>query len=271
MNQLDLSEAQHFIEDLVYEAGDILNRYFDSQVFTSQAKEGVDFKTQVDDEVDAFLVKNIQKKYPQTEFLTEETAPKDFISFKEKNNLWIIDPLDGTTNFSRGNAHFSISVALVEKGIPRLAVVYLPHEKELYTVQDRLKYTTLNGNPISISKTNELGKSVVAVDWSWDIAKRKNIVEVLGSISPYVRAIKSMGTAAGDLASLAAGRIDAYIHSGLKPWDIAASALFIEKAGGKITTLTGARWDVFNPDILATNGLLHASFLKLLQNHDTRR
>src|SRR3990167_10337885 len=104
---------------------------------------------------------------------------------------------------------------------------------------------------------------VLACDWAWGLEKRLNVVRWLGNISTHVRQIKSMGSAVSDLASLANGRIDGYIHSGLKPWDVAASALLIQKSGGTITTPSGEDWDVFDPDMLATNGHLHKSILEL--------
>lgn len=261
---IELTKAQEFITDVIKEAGEILKRYFESQIFTSQTKGGLDFKTQADDEVDQLLRDRIQKEYPYTEFLTEETAPKDFISFKEKNNVWIIDPIDGTNNFSRGIPHFSISVALVSKGVTQLGTVYLPEENELYIARVDEEHATLNGNVISVAKTKELGESTIATDWAWDIEKRKDSVRVISLLSPHVRGVKCMGTAAGDLGYLASGRIDAYISFGLKPWDIAASSLFVEKAGGRITTPKGEKWDIFNHDILATNDILHQEFLELL-------
>ncbi len=109
-----------------------------------------------------------------------------------------------------------------------------------------------------------MGESVIACDWAWGLEKRLNVVRWLDKISTHVRQIKSMGSGVADLAGLASGRIDGYIHSGLKPWDVAASALLIEKAGGRITTPTGEDWNVFQTDILATNGIIHARILDLI-------
>ena len=263
-NKISLTEAREYLAELVPQAGEILRRYFANRDFSSRKKEGVDFTTQADEEVDAFLRKNIKQRYPQTNFLTEETAPADYSSLKDTRSLWVIDPLDGTINFSRKHPHFAISVALVDKRKPQIGVVYIPMTKDLYWAQADQKDAYFNGEPITVSSTNDLGESVIACDWAWGLEKRLNVVKWLGNISTHVRQIKSMGSAVADLASIAGGMIDAYIHSGLKPWDVAASALLIEKGGGRISTPNGKPWDVFHPDILASNGILHDRILNLI-------
>lgn len=261
---VDLEVSRKFLVQLLPQAGEILRQHFVNQDFTQRRKEGVDFTTQADEEVDVFLRENIHKRFPDTKFLTEEAAPKDYSSLRNVDNLWVIDPLDGTINFSRKNPHFAISVGLVDKGIPKLGVVQIPMTGNIYWAQVDVKNAFLNGVPIHVSQTDDLGESVVGCDWAWGLEKRLNVVKWLGRISTHVRQIKSMGSAVADLSSLAAGRIDAYIHSGLKPWDVAASALLIQKAGGKITTPSGGDWNVFQPDMLASNGLLHERILNLI-------
>lgn len=261
---VDLEVSRKFLVELLPKAGEILKRHYVDRAFTQRRKDGVDFTTQADEEVDEFLRVSIEKQFPNANFLTEETAPDDYSSLRNADNLWVIDPLDGTINFSRKHPNFAISVGLVDKGIPKLGVVQVPMTGDIYWAQADLENAFLNGAPIHVSQTDGLRESVVACDWAWGLEKRLNVVRWLGSISTHVRQIKSMGSAVADLGSLAAGRIDAYIHSGLKPWDVAASALLIQKAGGRITTPTGGNWDVFQPDILASNGILHKRILDLI-------
>ena len=262
---INIIEAREYLTSLVFQAGEILRKYFKSGIFTQKSKGGVDFLTEADEEVDEFLLSNIKKNFPDANFLTEETAPKDYSHLKELNNLWIIDPLDGTINFSRKCPNFSISIGLVDKGVSTIGVVYVPMTKDLYYADTEGNHAYLNGSTISISLTKNLGEAVLACDWAWGLEKRLNVVTWLQKISTKVRQIKSMGSAVADLASLAEGRIDAYMHSGLKPWDVAASGLIIEKAGGKITTPSGGKWNVFEPDILASNGIVHEQILQLIQ------
>lgn len=264
-DQINLTEARQYLTKLTLQAGDILKKYFESGKFTSKSKGGVDVITQVDEEVDKFLRENIKTKYPNTSFLTEETAPRDYSSLKEAENLWVIDPLDGTVNFSRHHPYFAISIGLVDKGLCKLGVVYVPLEEDLYWAEENQEDAFLNGKPIRVSSTEDLKETVIGCDWGWVVDSRLITVEWLNKIVTHVRQIKSMGSAVADLANLAAGRIDVYIHSGLKPWDVAAASLLIEKAGGEITTPTGDRWDIFTTEIVATNTLLHEQILDLIK------
>lgn len=264
ISNVDLTEARRYVVTLVVQAGKILKKYFTAGGYTTRQKAGVDFTTQADEEVDAWLRSHIADKYPQSHFLTEETAPEDYSSLKNADNLWIIDPLDGTINFSRKHPNFAISVALVSKGVPQLGVVYVPLTGDMYWAQADIAQAFVNNDPMHVSLTKDLREVVLACDWAWGLEKRLSVVKWLGNVSTQIRQVKSMGSAASDLASLANGRIDVYIHSGLKPWDVAASALLIEKAGGKITTPSGEKWDVFNADILATNNILHQLLLQLI-------
>lgn len=260
----DLTKKREFVTEIILKAGEILKKYFASGDFTSKSKGGVDFLTQADEEIDKFLLDEIKNKYPESNFLTEETAPDDYSSFKGLDNLWVIDPLDGTVNFSRGNPHFSISIGLVYQGISKLGIVNLPISGDLYWAQEDEERAFLNDNPISVSSTDDLGETVLACDWGWDVEKRLKVVKWLDQISTHVRQVKSMGSAVADLALLASGKTDVYIHSNLKPWDTAASALLIEKAGGKITTPDGGSWNIFDGEILATNGILHEKILEMI-------
>jgi myo-inositol-1(or 4)-monophosphatase len=261
---MELNNVKENVVNIVLEAGEILKKYFYSDSLTVYQKEGVDFTTEADREVDTFLIKRLKELYPQTEFLTEETSSGDYSFFLDKDNLWVIDPLDGTTNFSRKNPNFAISVALVNKGQSILGVVYLPISNNLYLAQIDEEGAFLNQKPIAVSSVNNLKETVIACDWAWDLEKRKDVICWLDNINSQVRQIKSMGSAAADLASLAEGKIDTYIHSGIKPWDVAASALIIEKAGGKITDSKGGKWNVFNLEIIATNKILHNEIIKVI-------
>lgn len=264
-SEINLNEAREYLIDLLPRTGEILIRYFKSDALTSKSKGGADLLTQADMEADLFLLNNLKKKYPQTAILTEETAPADYSSLKNLSNLWVIDPLDGTSNFSRSTPHFSISVGLVDKGISRLGVAYDPIENNLYWAQEDLESAFINGKPLRVSQISNLLESVIACDWGWNLESRLKTVRWLESLVPNVRQIKCMGSAVLDLATLANGKLDAYIHSGLKPWDTAAASLIIEKAGGKITTPEGEKWDIFNPNMLATNGILHDKLLELIR------
>jgi myo-inositol-1(or 4)-monophosphatase len=261
---IDSGQAREYLVRLTSQAGEILKRHFIDGEYSTRQKAGVDFTTQADEEVDAFLREHIAARFPDTQFLTEETAPDDYSALRDADNLWVIDPLDGTINFSRSHPNFAISVALVNKGIPQLGVVHVPITGDTFWAQSDCPSAYVNDTVLQVSATRDLREAVLGCDWAWGLEKRLNVVRWLEYISTNIRQIKSMGSAVSDLASLANGRIDAYIHSGLKPWDVAASALLIEKAGGTVMTPSGGKWNVFESDILATNGVLSTPLLKLI-------
>lgn len=262
--QIDLTEARKFVVNLMPQAGEILMGYFRSGQFSSRSKSALDFATQADDEVDQFLRESILERFPNTQLLTEETAPQDFLSLKDTENLWVIDPCDGSGNFSRGHPNFAISVALVRRDIALLGIVYKPVDGDLLWAQADLERALLNGHPIRVSEIDDLSKSVFLCDW-YPIPKlRVQMRHTIEKVESHVRQIKSMGSAVADLCEIAIGRADAYIQPGLKPWDVAAASLIITKAGGKVTRENGSLWNIFTPDIFASNGLLHDQILRLL-------
>ncbi len=134
----------------------------------------------------------------------------------------------------------------------------------LYWGQSDGKMAYCNERPLLVSPVKKLQETLIASDWPWELEKRTYIVHWMSNLIEHVRQIKSLGCAAADLANLADGNIDGYIHSGLKPWDVAAASLLIKKAGGKTTTPKGGQWNIFNPEILATNKILHKQILSLL-------
>jgi myo-inositol-1(or 4)-monophosphatase len=257
MQAIDLNEAKNYLFSILPELGTLLNGYFSKKNFSEINKGGSDFKTQADDAADTFLTEHLKEKYPSTAFLTEETAPKDISSFKRIENLWIIDPIDGTTNFSRGNSNFSVSIGLADKGNTKLGIVYLPYDNSIFWAQEGIDGAFHNTSRISVSKVSNKKEVVIGVDWSWTIEKRKIMIDYLSEIYPHVRAIKSMGSAAADLSKVACGQIDLYVNAGLSPWDIAAGSFIAKKAGGKVTKLDGSEWNVFDDNLIASNVLMH--------------
>jgi myo-inositol-1(or 4)-monophosphatase len=266
MNLQNLTSTREKTIPVIQKAGEILCSYFGSNVLISTSKGGVDFVTQADIEVDRFLVQELTKLFPESTFLTEETAPDSYDDLQHEDDVWVIDPLDGTTNFSRQREHFAIAVALVQRGEAELGFVYLPLENKFYWAQKDHDTAVLNDRQIVVSSNSDIGTAVIATDWPWDMAKRNIIISALGPVMQSVRACSMLGSAASDVATVATGILDGYFHSGLKPWDIAASALILQKAGGSITRLDGTAWNMFCPDILATNGKIHKQLLELIRS-----
>lgn len=152
----------------------------------------------------------------------------------------------------------------MQKGKVVLGVIFAPIENKLYVARKDNKGAYLNGKPIEVSQTEDLREVVLGCDWAWDLKKRGNIVNWLGKVADKVRRVASQGSGVADLASLAAGKIDVYFHSGVKPWDVAAAGFIIQKAQGVVTDIDGSPWSPFKSEILATNGKLHNKILSLL-------
>jgi len=259
-----LDRAQRCLDTLLPEAAEIVQRHFRDRTFAQTRKAGVDFTTQADEETDVFLRQQLRREFPASAFLTEETAPPDWSDFRTAKDVWVIDPLDGTINFSRGTAHFAISVAWVSRGQTSIGASYDPISHDYYFARVDQPVALKNGARLRVSRTRTLREGVIACDWGWDLRRRKGVVRALDILCMHVRQIKSMGSAVADLAQLAEGRIDAYLHSDLKPWDVAAASLLITKAGGTITTIAGGRWNIFDSSILAATPSFHPRILRLL-------
>lgn len=261
---IELNEARNYLLILLPKAGKILMNYFTSKKYEIHKKQGNDFATDADLEVDRFLRDNLSKKFPQSNFLTEESAPDDYSTLIDAQNLWVIDPIDGTYNFSRGNQNFAISVALVDKGFTKLGVVYLPVTKDLYWADKNSKEAYCNRKKIKVSSINKVNEAILTCDWSKNNEKKLILQNWLERIITKVRYLSIPGSIVVGLVRLAEGKVDGYFIIGGKPWDYAASSLIVEKAGGKITTPEGGKWNIFSVGILATNGIIHEEILGLI-------
>lgn len=254
MKNADLDVVRLFVTSLMVDAGHILMGFFRSGAYGVMEKPGVDFTTEADVKTDQFIKQHLRDHFPAAAILTEETAVgNDFAWFAKADECWIVDPLDGTTNFSRGDSNFSISIARLKNGFPDLGMVYLPVERKLYWAQSDRDGAFLNDEPIKVSQTSDLRKMVVAYDWAWDLEARKAMATWVQRIAPHIRQPKSMGSACADLCKMAEGKLDAYIHTGLKPWDVAAAGFICQKAGGVVNAIDRPEWDPFEKTIFVSN------------------
>jgi myo-inositol-1(or 4)-monophosphatase len=228
-----------------------------------------DVVTDTDVEAQKVITDTIAGRFPDHGFLTEETDDR---LRNDGPITWIIDPIDGTTNYSRHFPVFCVSIAAVGRMSSRgkgnevlVGIVYDPMRDELFSAvagQD----AWLNGRSIQVTRTKALEKAVVALDWSHSAERRDKAIAALGRFAHEVNTIRAIGSAAMALAWVAAGRIDAYLNFSLQPWDVAAANLLIEEAGGNLTDIDGHLWSW--PDhrgsCVASNRLLHGEFLHLV-------
>ncbi|MBI4054473.1 MAG: inositol monophosphatase [Candidatus Doudnabacteria bacterium] len=262
---ISLPEAKRTLLKLLPQAGGILLRYFGRRGLSARSKGGVDFVTVADLAVERFLIAWLKKSFPDSAFLAEETAPKNFKRLEKKQDLWIIDPLDGTASFSRHHPDFAVSVALAGRGEVRCGAIYLPFFRKLYWASKAETSASVNGRRLSVAKTASLATSFLATGWPWELPLRATTAAWQRNLALKVRALHIFGSSVADLAAVAEGRLDGYFHCSLKPWDTAAAALMIEKAGGRVTDVHGQPRRIFEPTILASNGRLHNKILKFLK------
>ncbi|MCP4428225.1 MAG: inositol monophosphatase, partial [Chloroflexi bacterium] len=198
----------------------------------------------------------IRARFPDHGFLTEE---EDGNLPVDGPVIWVIDPVDGTTNFSRAIPTFCVSIAAVSPDDEVLAgAIYDPMRDELFSAA-KGQGATLNGRPIHVSPIDKLGDAVIAVDWSHSEKLRQSVLDILHQFAHKVNTVRAIGAAALALAWIGAGRVDGYVNFQLKPWDMAAASLIISEAGGQLSELSGQRWG-YSPNAsgcVAGNGRIH--------------
>jgi myo-inositol-1(or 4)-monophosphatase len=217
--------------------------------------------TEIDKKAERMIIEKIKKRYPQHDFLGEESG-----SHKANSDYkWIIDPLDGTTNFTHGLPIFCTSIALEHKGEIVLGAIYDPSADELFTAEKN-KGAYLNNRRMRVSQTSKLIESLIVTGFPYDIRDNPyNAVQHFSNVLMEAQAVRRLGSAALDLSYVACGRFDGFWEVALNPWDMAAGVLFVEEAGGKFTNFKGFPSTVYFPNVLATNGLIHEQLIEVLR------
>ena len=229
---------------------------------TITMKGEINLVTEADVASETAIVASLQEDAPDIALMAEESAGEDLKAPAGK--LWVIDPLDGTTNFAHGFPIFAVSIALVENGQTTIGAVYCPLQDELFCCWQG-GGSWLNGEKIQVTRTDFLVQALVATGFPYDIhAKLDAVISQMRAILPKVRDIRRAGAAAVDLAYVACGRLDGFYEMDLKPWDTAAGWLLVEEAGGRVTDFAGQEYSPFYPEILAANPALHPLLVKQL-------
>lgn len=235
------------------------------QVQSVTYKGEFDPVTEVDRLCDQAIQGVIRQTFPEHDLLTEESP------FKEKGSSWrwIIDPIDGTTNYARGIPFFSVSIGLEKEGEIILGVVYIPVLNELFVAR-KGEGAFLNGKRIAVSKTDQLKRSFLATGFPYDVQERPD--DYLRYFRQFIRqtfAIRRPGSAAIDLCYVAAGRFDGFWEWKLQPWDVAASNLIVTEAGGRVSDSEGEPFDIYSRGLLvASNGWIHDQMLQAIHEID---
>jgi myo-inositol-1(or 4)-monophosphatase len=222
-------------------------------------KGAINMVTDVDEKAEALIVKHLHKTFPKYAVLAEEKH-----AHPKGNNRWVIDPLDGTTNFAHGFPFFAVSIALEKKGKVVLGVVYDPIHEELFTAVNG-KGAYLNKRKIHVSGQKKINKSFLATGFSYSFKKKKeNNINNFAKFIMASLAVRRAGAAAIDLCYVACGRFDGFWELDLKPGATAAGALIIQEAGGKVTHFDGTPFNNYSNNILASNGVIHSQMQRVL-------
>jgi myo-inositol-1(or 4)-monophosphatase len=219
-----------------------------------------DFVTQVDRNAEAEIIKIIHKAYPQHAILGEEGG-----QLGDNEVTWIVDPLDGTTNFLHGFPHFAVSIGISVKGKLEHGVIYAPCTQDLY-IASRGAGATLNNRKIRVSGAKDMDQALVGTGVPLREANLDAYLPMLRNVVANTAGVRRAGSAALDLAYVAAGRLDAFWELNLKPWDIAAGIVMVQEAGGMVSEIYGAPDPLATGHILAGTPKLHPNFVELLRS-----
>jgi myo-inositol-1(or 4)-monophosphatase len=243
--------------DAALEAGRVLRSYFGT-LDSVEFKGEIDVVTEADRVAEDAVIRRIVNAFPDHAILAEESGSTTGAG--DTSERWLIDPLDGTTNFANAYPHFCVSIALERDNALQLGVIYVPMLDELF-IAERGQGLTLNGEPVHVSRTGSLLNSVLSTGFKYDRQSRGDNIGPFTHFTFRTRAVRRDGSAAMDLCYVAAGRFDGYWEAGLNPWDAAAGALMVVEAGGRITDYRGNAFRIDGPDCIASNGLIHEDMI----------
>jgi len=260
---MTMDDYRTLIEAVAREAGVLLQeRLHDRHIV--QYKGEINLVTEADHLSESLIVERIRREFPGHDILTEESPE----TANGSCFRWIIDPLDGTTNYAHGYPVFCVSIALEVKGVIMQGAVYNPMLGELF-MAEKGAGAFLNGRRLTVSRTETLSRSLLATGFPYDIREdRNNNINYFKTMVLSAQAVRRAGSAALDLAYIAAGRFDGFWELKLAPWDTAAGWLLIEEAGGSVTDLRGDPYHLHSKGMLASNGLIHAEMARILAGTD---
>jgi myo-inositol-1(or 4)-monophosphatase len=248
------------LERLAHQAGVILRLGYEREHEVNY-KGVIDLVTEVDHESEAFLLSEIQRNFPGHRIVSEEFG----VVQGRDEDLWFVDPVDGTVNYAHGIPFFSVSIAYAHAGSMVMGVVYDPMRDELFAAE-RGKGATLNRRPIHVSGASELQKSLLVTGFPYDSwSSPRNNLEYFSRFTRLTQGVRRLGSAALDLSYVAAGRLDGYWELFLNPWDLAAGGLIASEAGATVTNIDGKDDYITRPcSILAAAPGIHGKILDVL-------
>jgi myo-inositol-1(or 4)-monophosphatase len=255
--------------EIVLRAGEIQMAGRESG-FSVAKKGAIDLVTEIDLACERMCRDVLAERFPQHDILAEELSAGPGEAARERYR-WVFDPVDGTTNFAHGLPIFCASLALELDGQAIVGAIYDPSRRELFTAE-RGQGAFVNGTALKASSTAALGDALLVTGFPYDMHVRgPELVELFGRFLQRARAVRRLGSAALDLCYVAAGRFEGFWEQHLKPWDVAAGALVVTEAGGRITGMDGGGFDARAGHLVASNGLVHAAMLEVIRDSPAGR
>lgn len=260
-------KAYGLLHRITTQAGEIvLSHFMDTGKLHIRKKGSQEIVTDADIAVSNFLSVKLKESYPEIPVFSEETATGNFDDYKIIRYAWVIDPIDGTGNFSKGIENFAISIALVYGLQPVLGYVFDPITGKHYSASVHETRAPAGESNMHVSSISKPAEALVYVNLSHENQMRVRNIHLIQLLSETGCQVKVLGSAVNDILRVARGVGDVYSQYGLKPWDTAASVLIARKSGAVVTTLQGNQWDILSPSILIANAKLHSALLKQLGN-----
>ena len=253
----------NFAIDVARDAGSLLMQRLGAAKVTN--KGDIDLVTEADLASENLIIERIRSYYPQHGILAEESGEAALVGGKRGEWKWIIDPLDGTTNYAHSYPCFCVSIALEHEGVLEVGVVYDPVRDEMFAAE-RGNGATLNDRKIKVSSVEELKDAMVCTGFPYNVRERPDFTRDFANFTMSAQAVRRDGSAALDLAYVACGRFDGFWEDGLSPWDIAAGKILIEEARGRVSNFENQPLSIYTKRVLASNGLVHDAMLRVLRD-----
>ena len=261
----DLSEHLNFTKEIAFDAGKILSKHFGNISSINKKSTSIDLVTNADIESEALIIDSIQKKFPNHSIIAEES------DIKESNSdfKWVIDPLDGTTNFVHNLPIFAVSIGLQYKNKTVLGVVYNPAANKMFFASKK-NGAYLNEKNISVSSSNTLSESLIVTGFPYLHDKKwEKSFSIFKDFYSKTQGVRRLGAASLDLCFVGMGRFEAFYEFNLKPWDICAGSLIAEEAGATVTDWDGSKYPESGKRIIASNGYIHKDSIEILKKHSS--
>jgi myo-inositol-1(or 4)-monophosphatase len=253
----------NFAMETAREAGQILLEKLGRKINVS-LKGDINLVTEADLASEKLIIERIRSHYPKHSILAEESGESLAVVDGDKRWKWIVDPLDGTTNFAHGYPCFAVTLALEHDGEIVVGVTFDPTRNEMFSAE-KGGGAQLNNRQIRVSETEQLADALVVTGFPYNFKGKENFAKHLTEFLMRSRGVRRDGSAAIDMAYVACGRFDGFWEEGLNPWDVAAGKLLIEESGGRLTYYDNSPFSIYAPPICASNSLIHDEMLEVLR------